>query len=82
MLGEFLILTKIKNIIENVFRQKSRKLISICAERLKDWNMCNAVPFQIIQTPKLWDSFREGNIHVANKEHAVQSGCASYCNLV
>ncbi|XP_030746437.1 ras-related protein Rab-18-B [Sitophilus oryzae] len=35
---------------------------------------------KIIQTPGLWESYND-NIHVGNKDHAPQSGCASYCSL-
>lgn len=35
---------------------------------------------KIIQTPGLWESYTE-NIHVGTKDHAPQSGCASYCSL-
>ncbi|CAG9767460.1 unnamed protein product [Ceutorhynchus assimilis] len=37
---------------------------------------------KIIQTPGLWESYNSDNIHVnGNKNHADQSGCASYCSL-
>ncbi|XP_066152454.1 ras-related protein Rab-18-B-like [Euwallacea fornicatus] len=36
---------------------------------------------KIIQTPGLWESYNEGNIHVDEKDHSARSGCTSYCSL-
>ncbi|KAI4464719.1 hypothetical protein MML48_3g00012075 [Holotrichia oblita] len=36
---------------------------------------------KIIQTPGLWETYRDGNIHVNDKDHPQKSGCSSYCSL-
>ncbi|XP_066246406.1 ras-related protein Rab-18-B-like [Euwallacea similis] len=36
---------------------------------------------KIIQTPGLWESYSDGNIHVDKKDHSAHSGCMSYCSL-
>ncbi|KAL1493983.1 hypothetical protein ABEB36_009660 [Hypothenemus hampei] len=36
---------------------------------------------KIIQTPGLWDSFQNDNIHVGGNDQRNKSGCTSYCTL-
>ncbi|GJQ85660.1 hypothetical protein Trydic_g20208 [Trypoxylus dichotomus] len=36
---------------------------------------------KIIQTPGLWETYRDGNIHVNDKDHPHKSGCSNYCSL-